>query len=176
MGQNMTKEALKQLKEARKQASKELRELKKRMSKSEFSKFEQSYHTYKRDWYNWKNKGWAMKTDRPLNAEDYYEDYLDAVDAQEKNIGSNFASSSRILDNKSAKELKKILDKIDRGTDASFEQELEERFNTLTKIKRNIGDYKTYVDGETYTAKQALYLDIKFIYGITAANEYYGYK
>lgn len=152
-----------------------LKELKKRMSKSEFSKFEKSYHTYKRDWHNWKNKGWAMKTDRPWDAETYYDNYLLAKDAKQTNIGSKFASSSRILDKKSATELKNILNKIDKGADEAFDQEIKKKFNTLTKIKRNIGTYQTQIDGETYTAKQALYLDVKFIYGLTVANEYFGY-
>ena len=153
----------------------ELRELKKRLSKTEFSRFEKSYHTYKRDWYNWKNKGWAMKTDQPWSAKTYYNNYLLAKDAKETNIGSKFASSSRILNTKSATELKNILSKIDKSADEAFDQEIKKKFSTLSKIKRNIGTYQTQIDGETYTAKQALYLDIRFIYGITAANEYFGY-
>lgn len=153
----------------------ELKELKKKMSKSDFSRFEKSYHTYRRDWHNWKNKGWAMKTDQPWSAETYYTEYLKAQRAKETNIGSKFASSSRILNKKSANELKNILSKIATGADEAFDQEIKKKFSTLSKIKRNIGTYETQIDGETYTAKQALYLDIRFIYGLTTANEYFGY-
>jgi len=166
----------KEIKELRKRKNKELKELKKQMSKTEFSKFEKSYHTYTRDWHNWKSKGWAMKTEQPWSATTYYTEYKKAQMAKETNIGSKFASSGRILNKKSATELKNILDKIDSGADEAFDQEIKKKFNTLSKIKRNIGTYQTYIDGETYTAKQAMYLDIKFIYGLTTANEYFGYR
>lgn len=145
------------------------------MTKRERIAFNKSYHAYKRDWYNWKNKGWSMKGDAPLSKEKYLDKYVLAKDANLKNISRELASADRAVDTKEAKELQKVLGNIPKGTDISFDRDLEKKFNSLRNIKKNIGAYATDIDGIKYSGKQALYLDIKFIYGISKANEYYGY-
>ena len=68
-----------------------------------------------------------------------------------------------------------MVDKLDKGFDSSFDADIEKKFSSLGKIKKNIGGYTTTIDGVVYSGKQAVYLDIRFLYGATKANEYYGY-
>jgi hypothetical protein len=145
------------------------------MTKREQAALNKSYHAYKRDWYLWKNKGWSMKTAAPMDFDKYKEMYADAKEAGLPNIGSHLASASRTIDYQEAKDLKAMVDKLDKGFDSSFDADIEKKFSSLSKIKKNIGGYTTTIDGVLYTGKQAVYLDIRFLYGVTKANEYYGY-
>lgn len=145
------------------------------MTKREQTALNKSYHAYRRDWYLWKNKGWSMKTDAPMDIDKYKVMYADAKEAGLPNIGSRLASASRTIDSKEAKDLQSMLGKLDKGFDSSFDADMEKKFSSLSKIKKNIGSYTTTIDGILYTGKQAIYLDIRFLYGVTKANEYYGY-
>lgn len=133
-------------------------------------RIENSYKAYKRDWYAWKIKGYAMKTKTPMSLNDYKESYRLAKLAKIHNIASSFAAEGRMISHQEAIAFKRVFDEK-KGLDKQLGEKIEKQFSSVKKIKKNISSW-TY---DNYTGLQAVYLQFKQLFGEEDADELFGY-
>jgi hypothetical protein len=152
------------------------------MTKKEKAAFGKSYHAYKRDWYSWKIKGYAMKTEAPMSETEYLKHYNQvrqlAVDKGnpelKKDIGSRTARTSRLLGKTYTKTLYETI-KEQKGKNAAFDVVIEEKFKNINALKANLHKYSFTVGGTTYYGKQAIYLEMKQLFGVKGTRDVFGY-
>lgn len=137
-----------------------------------------SFASYNKEWYAWKNKGYAMTESRPMSKSEYKKAYDLArrIKGPKKlsNVAKAIAGADRIVTFEEAKGIKKQLLEIE-SRDPSIANKISKKVGTVRQITSNIDRYSYDLQGKTYTGRQAFYLELKFEYGEEEADEVFGY-
>lgn len=138
-------------------------------------RIENSYTAYRKNWFHWKLKGYAMQTKEPMSFEDYKKNYRLAQLAKEKNIAAGLAAEGRVTSHTEATLLNRMLQEQKESGDAELQRRIERQFKSVKDIKKNIDKWTYSAWGNVYTGRQALYLEWDFLFGTEAADELFGY-